>query len=109
MLTKNITDKEGLIEINNKYYKKQKNGKWSEVSKSHGLTKKGHKELANNFYLSTNDRNLSKTGKEEYTAKSKEHYNIAATLSDKQYTDNELLDIKESKVFESFKDKYINK
>lgn len=66
---------------NGKQYKKQPNGKWLEVSESHGMTKKQHEVEA---------RSSSNSYSNEGYFASEKHKDSANKLSDKEHTDEEV-------------------
>lgn len=70
-----------------KSYKKQSNGKWLEVSESHGLTKKEHMKLEEWAIGATKSKKY-KTESPTYIGVNKR---IAEKLSDKEYTDGEMI------------------
>jgi hypothetical protein len=75
MIEKSHKANVGEIRVwNGKKFKKQGNGKWVEVSESHGLTSKEHKEKGKH------------SGDESY-----KHTIIGHKLSDKEYSDEEVM------------------
>lgn len=73
------------IEHNGKKYKKQANGKWLEVSESHGLTKKEHDHQYNQALMTY--QNL---GSDRHQKIASEHAKASSKLSDKEHTDEEV-------------------
>lgn len=74
-------------EYNGKKYKKQSNGKWLEVSESHGITKKEHNYQAN-YSKEMSEKPSLHTSKHEDAEKW--HKTEASKLSDKEHTDEEV-------------------
>ena len=81
-----------------KHYKKQANGKWLEVSKTHGKTKDQHeKEYKQNVHLSFGYDKEPALAQKHFN-QSEEHKMIAKKLSDKEHSDEEVgLDKKDNK------------
>lgn len=104
--------KHGMIgetrEHNGKKYKKVEEGKWVEVSKSHGMTKKEHKEerdyhstrsdalqrgaemILRNPTGSTSEYNNQIEARKKHDDKYKEHTDALNKLSDKEHSDEEV-------------------
>ncbi len=87
--TKDIYAQGGSVnpEIHNhegKFYRRQENGKWLEVSE-HGLTKKEHEENIKSY-----PESLPKDEKKVLHNYNKESKNIASKLSDKEYEGHEI-------------------
>lgn len=76
-------------EHNGKKYKKQANGKWLEVSESHGLTKKEH-EFKESSHRTMKEK-VQHWGKAHEENEEKKHQEAAPKLSDKEYTDEEVM------------------
>lgn len=76
-----------------KRYKKIANGKWVEVSESHGMSSKEHGIMAQDLKErsdKTTNRGISTKESIKYNDEANSHANIAGKLSDKEYTDEEL-------------------
>lgn len=90
-----------IREWSGKKYKKQPNGKWVEVSESHGMTKKEHQEKATidsaNAFRAAKKSGGKSSNSIKYDEKSTElsisghkHREISSKLSDKEHDEEEL-------------------
>jgi hypothetical protein len=98
-----------IIEHNGKKYKKQANGKWLEVSESHGLTKKEHEFQSD---VKKESASLAAKDKKYFTRdtkleSAKLHSEQASKLSDKEYDDTDFEE-KEGGKEKDTEDKIVN-